>query len=260
MEDSADNTKYDGGATLDPHEESMRAMVNSNLDKHEWRTELERVGPRLKVTGAASGGWQERIEAMTFHTEKLTETKGGDGLKDMGAVSSNLKRELEQLGRGLTFLNRGGAVQTLCDAHADARVEAPNTQLLLDKITQLNSERSAVLAEVTEECGDVKEKLNSKGESMSDSRMVVEVKKQVKVISDENVELEVRLGVVMASLWGGHAVSKSASAQGKILSGLELESSIGSDEVLPDFDNDSITGGGDSIITGASSIASGSII
>jgi hypothetical protein len=126
----------------------------------------------------------------------------------------------------------------------------PATQQLLEKITELNSEQNEKLAEVKEMCNEAKAKLDDKGESMSDMKVVVEMKKQIKKITEENVFMEVRVGVVMATLWGGNA----AAAEDKVA--IDLEGSIGSNEPAFDPDNDSLTGGGDSITHGGSSVAS----
>ena len=39
---------------------SQREMVISNLDAQEWRMELERVGPRLRITSNSDFGWASR--------------------------------------------------------------------------------------------------------------------------------------------------------------------------------------------------------
>jgi intraflagellar transport protein 57 len=261
QEDSGDNNKYGIEESKDDVlASSMRAMVVSNLDKHEWRIELERVGPRLKTKEKGGGGWQERIGVMHFHNEKLSEKESGNHLTGMDAIARNLKTELERLERGQGMLNKMSTTERLREMHVEASQEGPATEELLSKISELNAERAAALADVSEEYSEVKDTLNSKGENLSDSKMVVEMKKHVKLIQVENVELEVRLGVVMSTLWGGsNAAASKNKGGGKTVTDGEMESSIGSDEVVADFDNDSIAGGGDSITTAGGSIAGASI-
>lgn len=49
--------------------DSQAAMLEAKIDPVEWKRELERVGPRLKVRCGASG-W-----AGTTHTQKKAEKK-----------------------------------------------------------------------------------------------------------------------------------------------------------------------------------------
>jgi hypothetical protein len=96
---------------------SQRAMVVSNLDTHEWRTELERVGPRLKTGGGGGGGWQERIEAMNIHSSALSKSAMGG---DMTNVMRNLKSDIERLERGHGLVNRSLVVEKLRGEYEEA--------------------------------------------------------------------------------------------------------------------------------------------
>ena len=80
-------------------------MVVSKLDSIEWRSELERVGPRLKVGKLqASGNWQGRIKSMVVYGDKCSvEGKKVEG--DLEGVGRRVGEEKERVRRGEGSVN-----------------------------------------------------------------------------------------------------------------------------------------------------------
>jgi len=52
--------------TKNNDDDDMNAVIESNIDPHEWKIECERVGPQLKVkeSDKEKGGWRTQIDTI----------------------------------------------------------------------------------------------------------------------------------------------------------------------------------------------------
>ena len=193
--------KYWAGASDSKFSSSQRDMVVSDVDAHEWRTELERVGPRLKSGRVASGGtWGSRIQAMAEYAEKYSGSSeaGTAGIQSkVEMVARNAQEGRDRLTRGEVMVNSVGSIDDIRKRYREVTEDFPNVKERVEEMEKARADKMNELADVTSEASEVKEKVARKGESMSDTSSMVKMKAAIQSLKKESAAMEVRLGVLL---------------------------------------------------------------
>ncbi|KAF7990383.1 hypothetical protein HCN44_000188 [Aphidius gifuensis] len=159
-------------------------ILESQTDAEEWKIELERVIPQLKVTiKTDSRDWRAHIEQMKQHQGNIS--------KDF----DNTKNQLEKLHNDIDI--------TLEKIHA--REIYLNKQLEPSLIEYRNvsggvTERTRTLNKLTEELEQIKKEMDERGSSMTDGTPLINIKKNITKIKSEISDMSVRIGVLEYSL------------------------------------------------------------
>lgn len=174
------------------------AMLQSTVDAAEWKLEVERVLPMLKVhIRGDNKDWRNHHEQMQQHSEgikdTLSETKGFlDKLqqeisKTLEKISSREKyvnNQLEQL-----LLEYRGLQDTLAETKERYRQSSGG-------VTQLTK----ALAQITEDLESVKAEMDERGTNMTDSGPLVRIKQALTRLKSDVSQMELRTGVIEQSL------------------------------------------------------------
>eukprot|EP00731_Ephydatia_muelleri_P030340 Em0021g863a len=189
----------------------MEGAMQPTFDAQEWRLEVERVLPALKIQVRQDNrDWRAHYEEMLQYREgigsSLSETKVYlDGLhqeiaKTLEKISSREKyinNQLEHLIQD--FRTSQDKLAEVKERHRGAG----------SSVTELARE----LAQVTEELEGVKAEMDEKGTSMTDAGPLVKIKQALTRLKNECVEMQVRTGVVEHTLLEAKFKSKSAMQQ-----------------------------------------------
>ncbi|KAK7944481.1 hypothetical protein WMY93_000209 [Mugilogobius chulae] len=194
-----------------PHEQESRLkpedILESTVDAAEWSLEVERVLPQLKVTIRTDNkDWRIHAEQMHQHRDgintSLRETKG-----QLDKLQEDISKTLEKVSSREKYINNQleGLIQQYRSAQAKLREVKDRYQQASGGVT----ERTRVLAEISEELEKVKQEMEEKGSSMSDGAPVVRIKQAVMKLRQETQQMEVRMGVVEHSLLQAKLKEKS---------------------------------------------------
>jgi estrogen-related receptor beta like 1 len=171
---------------------SFQQMIMSEVDPLLWKTELERVGPRLKVkssaAAAAAGKEHEKVmrellpranAQLRLLGTQLTEATGR-----MGAKEKMLNNQYEHLRQEYTVLKE----------KLNAATEVSKTGA--DRVNVMTTE----YAETTEQLKETKGVMDERGAKMTDTSPLVHIKDALKTLATEIKNFELRIGVVSHTL------------------------------------------------------------
>uniref|UniRef100_A0A668SIG9 Intraflagellar transport protein 57 homolog n=1 Tax=Oreochromis aureus TaxID=47969 RepID=A0A668SIG9_OREAU len=158
-------------------------ILESTVDATEWNLEVERVLPQLKVTIRTDN---------KSHLDKLQEDIG----KTLEKVSSREKYINNQL-------------ENLIQEYRSAQAKLSKARERYQQASGGVTERTRVLAEISEELEKVKQEMEEKGSSMSDGAPVVKIKQSLTKLKQEIIQMDVRIGVVEHTLLQAKLKEKS---------------------------------------------------
>ncbi|XP_053408903.1 intraflagellar transport protein 57 homolog isoform X1 [Mercenaria mercenaria] len=169
-------------------------IMESTTDAADWKLEVERVLPQLKVTIRTDNkDWRVHVEQMHQHKDgietSLTETK-----TYLDKLHDEITRTLEKINSREKYINNQlehhlvefrGAQDSLAETKERYRQASGGV-----------TERSRLLAEVTEELEKVKMEMEDRGSSMTDGAPLVKIKQSITQLKKENTQMDIRQGVV----------------------------------------------------------------
>lgn len=180
---------YDMYETQKPEE-----ILESNTNTEEWRLELERVLPLLKVTIKTDArDWRSHLEQMKHHRTGMEETL------------TTAKLQLEKLERDITgtmdkiqsrekFLN--SQLEGLLNQHRSVQDELARVTEQYREVSGGVTERQRLLSRITDELELVKQEMDERGSTMTDGSPLVNIKKAISKIKSDIGEMDVRIGVL----------------------------------------------------------------
>lgn len=169
-------------------------IMESTTDAAAWKLEVERVLPQLKVTIRKDNkDWRDHVEQMHQHKDgiesSLTETKSY-----LDKLHDEISRTLEKIGSREKYINN--QLEHLLSEYRAAQDQLSETKERYRQASGGVTERSRMLADVTEELERVKMEMEDRGSSMTDGAPLVKIKQAIQNLRKENVQMEIRIGVV----------------------------------------------------------------
>ncbi|KAF4320330.1 hypothetical protein BBO99_00000476 [Phytophthora kernoviae] len=226
-----------GKAAEDHHDldQSFQQMIMSEVDPLLWKTELERVGPRLKLrggAGAASGKeWHTHIERSREHETIMKE------------LLPRANTQMRLLGTQLTeaTARMGVKEKTVNNQYEHLRQEYATLKEKLQAATEVSkagADRVNVMttefAETTEQLRETKGVMDERGAKMTDTSPLVHIKDALKTLAAEIKNFELRIGVVSHTLL--QAKCRQASAANARRRGREAAAADGQSYQDPEYD------------------------
>ena len=120
----------------------------------------------------------------------------------MESLSKQLAGDVTRLQRGEDNIKKMSNIQPLVDEFVNGNANLPDMKEKIDALQKSLADTTNEYATISDETKEVKEELSSRGQSMSDTKALVDIKKTIKNVDGEIAEMDVRLGVLMHSLWG----------------------------------------------------------
>lgn len=173
-------------------------ILQSTVDSAEWKLEVERVLPQLRVTIQPDAkDWRGHLELIHQQRRELDE-----GLHVTRA-------QLERLSAGL-----GSVLDKLAsrEKYLNAQLEAPLAQYrsVQEALARTRehyrtvsggiTDRSRTLAQITEELEQIKQEMEERGSSMTDGTPLVNIRKALSRLKQETTQMDVRIGVAVHTL------------------------------------------------------------
>lgn len=182
-------------------------ILESNMDAAEWNLEVERVLPQLKVTIRTDHkDWRIHVDQMHQHKDGIKSSlKEAKGYLDK--LQEEIGKTLEKVGSREKYINN--QLEHLIQDYRSAQSKLSEARECYKQGSGGVTERTRVLAEITEELEKVKQEMEEKGSSMSDGAPVVKIKQSLTKLKQEIVQMDIRIGVVEHTLLQAKLKEKS---------------------------------------------------
>ncbi|XP_028987195.1 intraflagellar transport protein 57 homolog [Betta splendens] len=182
-------------------------ILESKVDVAEWNLEVERVLPQLKVTIRTDNkDWRIHVDQMHQHRDgiksSLKETKNY-----LDKLQEDIGKTLEKVSSREKYINN--QLEHLIQEYRSAQAKLSEAKERYQQASGWVTERTRVLAEISEELEKVKQEMEEKGSSMSDGAPVVRIKQSLTKLKQEIVQMDVRIGVVEHTLLQAKLKEKS---------------------------------------------------
>ncbi|XP_068424026.1 intraflagellar transport protein 57 homolog [Clinocottus analis] len=182
-------------------------ILESTLDAAEWSLELERVLPQLKVTVRTDNkDWRIHVDQMHQHRDGIKSSLK-EAKSYLDKLQEDIGKTLEKVSSREKYINN--QLELLIQEYRGAQAQLSEARERYQQASGGVTERTRVLAEISEELERVKQEMEEKGSSMSDGAPVVKIKQSVTKLKQEILQMEVRVGVVEHTLLQAQLKEKS---------------------------------------------------
>lgn len=174
------------------------SMLESKVDPHQWRMELERVAPQLKVVlQTAAKEWRSHLDQAVSLEKQINE--------GMPKTQETLSHIVEEISEAIEKISsREKLVNQNCDHMIS---EFQKIKQMLHRVEEQYAgssgtitERTNELAQISEELELVKSKMDQRGNSMTDTSPLIDIKKALTRIKTEVKQMDLRIGAVEHTL------------------------------------------------------------
>lgn len=205
-------------------DKKLTAMIEPTVNAQVWRAEVDRVAPKLAaatpsglISGSSKGGvggvqkgeWRAHLEQST-HSNAI-----------VASLLPTSKGSLERLSEDLTQLlevvrGREKSINTsfkhLMVEHKACAEKTTESQLAVQAVQATVNKFSTELAAISDVLENVKQNIEEKGNSVTDTSPLIKVKAALSSIRSECRSLDLQIGVV------SHAVLQARITHKRILS------------------------------------------
>jgi len=183
------------GSRLDvPAASKPEVIMESTTDAAEWKLEVERVLPQLKVTIRSDNkDWRVHVDQMHQHEESIN-TSLKETQSQLNKLYDEITRTLEKISSREKYLN------SQLEAHL---IEFRKQQNILAETKEQYrqagvgvTDRTRILAEASDELDRIKMDMEERGSSMTDGAPLVRIKQAMSKLKEECQQMEIRTGVL----------------------------------------------------------------
>ncbi|KAF6024433.1 IFT57 [Bugula neritina] len=151
-------------------------IMVSNTTAAEWKLELERVLPQLKVTIRTDNkDWRQHVEQMHSHSEgiekSLSETK-----TLLNRLHEEITKTLDKIATREKYLN--GQLEHHLNEFRGMQDQLAEIKERYKQASGGVTDRTKTLAEITEDLERIKSEMEERGSSMTDGAPLVKIKKR----------------------------------------------------------------------------------
>lgn len=197
---------YGGGSNQDDRMESSEVSLDSShrqihtsaVDPIHWKTELERVGPKLRAKQALpSNEWRAHVD-MTLNNKSRIEQVLDDTQADLKGLNREISDDLNKMRNKERYMNN--QFTALCHEFKEVKSKLEGLESTSSKTNETVVKLTNDLAEVTDRLEELKENFDSRDSGMHDTSPLVRIKAALQQIKSEIHEFDLRLGVVSHSV------------------------------------------------------------
>ena len=178
------------------------------IDPSAWALEFEQSAPLLRAHPAntTTKEWRTHLEATQKHSALLSQlTPALVGELERQRVV--LSKCVERIGAKERWMNK--EYEALVDEMRAKSSEMDATTATYNQLTTQLSQLTQQLTRASQECDDMKERIATRNEQMTDSTPVRALARSVKQLRQEVVEMEVHIGIL------SHTVSTMRLRRGR---------------------------------------------
>lgn len=187
-------------------DDGSKDLLSADIDAAEWRTEVERVLPQLKVHLKSDvKDWRHHVEKMGEYQAQI------DGsMKDththLDKLHSEISKTLEKIEAREKYVNKQleNLINDFRQEHDKLHSKQEQYKAEGGRVTELTRD----LANLSDELDTVKTQMDERGNNMTDQGPLVKVKQAMTRLKSEIAQMELRIGVVQHTLLGSKIQSK----------------------------------------------------
>lgn len=210
-----------------------QSMLEADLDPVEWKMELERVCPRLKCKHQShSKEWRAHLEQTRTH-EKVIFKILPTTQAQLRIIESSIGLALQRVESKEKYINSQFDSTSSEFRSLQMKQQAATEQQ--QSSSESVEELSNTLAIITDTLEEVRNRQETRGNSMTDTKPLMRIKKALKTLKSEMKSMEVRIGVVGHTLMQGKMRSKNGERDAENID--EEVEEKGSDEKVSDDGN-----------------------
>lgn len=182
-------------------------ILESTVDASEWNLEVERVLPQLKVTIRTDNkDWRIHVDQMHQHRDGIKSSLK-EAKSYLDKLQEDIGKTLEKVSSREKYINN--QLEHLIQEYRSAQAKLSEAKERYQQASGGVTERTRVLAEISEELEKVKQEMEEKGSRMSDRAPVVKIKQSLNKLKQEILQMDVRIGVVEHTLLQAKLKEKS---------------------------------------------------
>jgi estrogen-related receptor beta like 1 len=169
-------------------------ILISKVDPNEWKLELERVEPQLKLKAATSGKeWRTHLDAAAKHNSAMTEVfpLARSALEKM---AGNLKKAIEKIQSQERRINKDH--ETICQEFRGRKEVQDNHDREFTNVTEEINQLKVKFESTEEEIRKIKSQMNEKNNTMTDTQPLRKISSALAAIKKEISSMELRIGVL----------------------------------------------------------------
>lgn len=194
VSDEEDDTHFMDLKAASKIESKQAEILQSTTNADEWKLEVERVAPFLKVTVRTDNkDWRTHVDQMHQHKvgieSSLVETKS-----HLDKLHDEIGRTLEKISSREKYINN--QLEHLVQQYRTAQDQLAQTKEKYRQGSGGVTQHSRTLAEVTEELEKVKHEMEDRGSSMTDGAPLVRIKQSLNRLKTESTQMDIRIGVI----------------------------------------------------------------
>lgn len=215
-------------------EQSTHQMIAGSIDPVDWQAELERVGPRLKVSAGVGGKeWRAHIQQTRKH-EATIQVVLPDARGQLEAMGSQVKEAVEKVRTKEKYIN--AQFESLKAEYSQVKEHLRGVETQHGSITGNVNDLTSMANSISEQLDEVKSTMSDRSNSMTDSQPLKQIKDALVKIKADVKTFELRIGVV------GHTLMQAKLKTGKRISKKGDKDAAGADLDDPEFDEDEPAG------------------
>lgn len=173
-------------------------IMKSSIDGAEWKLEVERVLPQLKVTIQPDAkDWRNHLDQIQQYRKDMEEglmvTKS-----QLDRLAANIANTLDKVNSREKYLN--AQLETFLSDYRSAQEGLAQAKEQYRSVSGGITDRSLSLAQITEELDQIKQEMEERGSSMTDGTPLVNIRKALTRLKAEITQMDVRIGVAVHTL------------------------------------------------------------
>lgn len=143
----------------------------SNVDSENWKLELERVLPKLKVTiKNDSRDWRAHLEQMKMYKATIDQSLGGTK-NQLDKIHKDIKVTLEKIDNREKYLNRD--LEGILEEYRLLQDQRSKVREAYNEISGGVTERTRLLGQLTDKLENIKTQMEERGNSMTDGSELI---------------------------------------------------------------------------------------
>ena len=177
---------------------SAHHMLTSHIDPVAWKTELERVGPKLKSKQQLSlNEWRAHVD-QTVTSKAQIEQVLSNTQGDLKALNRDVADEMNKMSTREKYINNQFVSVGQDFKEIKQKLEA--LEVKSGAANEVTTKLMNELAEVSERADEMKDTLESKDSGIHDSSPLVRMKAALQNIKSEVFSFDLRVGVISNTL------------------------------------------------------------
>ena len=177
---------------------SAHNMLTSHIDPVAWKTELERIGPKLRTQQQLSlNEWRAHVD-QTLSSKSQIERVLSSTQGDLKALNRDISEEMNKMSTREKYINNQFVAIGQDFKEIKQRLEELETKSAA--VNEVTTKLQSELTEVSERADEMKDTLESRDSGIHDSSPLVRVKAALQHIKNEVYSFDLRVGVISNTL------------------------------------------------------------